>query len=46
MVRSRKNMATVKIAENQFLIGGDASFGYTRERSTFYWDQWSIDYGS
>ena len=41
-------MATVKIAENQFLIGGDASFGYTRERSKWhghlYIDLFSADF--
>ena len=32
MVRARKNMASVKIEDNYFLIGGDVSFGYTRVR--------------
>ena len=32
MVRARKNMASIKIADNYFLIGGDVSFGYTRVR--------------
>ena len=32
LVRARKNMASVNIGENYFLIGGDVSFGYTRVR--------------
>jgi len=38
MVRARKNMATVDLEGNHFLIGGDVSFGYTRSIEKISYD--------